>query len=186
MHRKSLLEMLADYRELYPDEQEVADRFEQFVRAEPECFERSCVPGHITAAAWILSPEFDRFLLVHHRKLDRWLQVGGHCDGQHEVHLAALREAHEETGIQDFAILATDERLVPFDLDVHAIPAFGDEPAHLHYDVRFLVRAATDQVTVSPESHALQWFAMQDLEQVCQEWSVRRMGQKARELLGHL
>lgn len=178
--------MLAGYRGLYPDEQAITDRFESFVRSEPDCFERSCVPGHVTAAAWILSPDQQRFLLVHHRKLGRWLQVGGHCDGQHEVHLAALREAYEETGIRDFALLATDQRLVPLDVDVHQIPAIAEEPEHLHYDVRFLVCARTEEIAASEESHAVQWFRMQELETVCREWSVRRMGMKAREILGHL
>jgi 8-oxo-dGTP pyrophosphatase MutT (NUDIX family) len=186
MHRRPLLDLLAGYRALYPEEGATVDRFERFVRADADCFERHCGPGHVTAAAWILSPECDRFLLTHHRKLDRWLQVGGHCDGEHEVHLVALREAHEETGIADFGMLATDQRLLPLDIDIHEIPAFGDEPPHLHYDVRFLLRAPTDQVVTSEESHALRWFPMAALAEACREESLLRMGAKARAIVGHL
>ncbi len=92
-------------------------------------------------------------LLTHHRKLGLWLQPGGHADGNRDLAAVALREAREETGVAGLTIVPA-----VFDLDRHRIPAHGGVPAHWHYDVRFVVRAAADErYVVSDESHALAW-----------------------------
>ena len=96
----------------------------------------------------------DRVLLAHHRKLGRWLQPGGHSDGDPDTLAVALREAREESGLD---VRALDDAI--FDIDVHRIPARGREPAHLHFDVRFLVQAEHDRFRVSDESHALAWVS---------------------------
>src|SRR5882672_12642051 len=82
MHRRPLLDMLARYRELFPAEADVVDRMTTLIHGHADCFERTCRPGHVTGAAWIVSTDRRRSLLTHHRKLDRWLQLGGHADGQ--------------------------------------------------------------------------------------------------------
>jgi len=185
MHRRYLLDLLYGYAQSYPEEQECARRFTQFVEDHPDCFLRTCIPGHVTASAWIVSREYDRFLLTHHKKLGRWLQLGGHVDGEPEVYRAAMREAQEESGMWEIDFHTPDDRLRPLDIDVHEIPAYGDEPAHLHYDVRFLLVAAPGQrPRRSDESHDLKWFQVRELEQTVREESVLRMGSKARELLG--
>jgi 8-oxo-dGTP pyrophosphatase MutT (NUDIX family) len=186
MHRQPLLLLLDRYAAIHPGEGECVARMRRFVQEHADCLERSCVPGHMTASAWILSPDLQRFLMTHHKKLDRWLQLGGHADGEREMHLVALREAHEESGLLDFGVLATDEELVPFDLDVHEIPAREGEPGHLHYDVRFLLVARSEAVVASDESRALAWFPMDELEEVCREESLTRMGLKARGILAHM
>ena len=99
MHRKPLLDLLARYRASHPDEAACADRIRALVETQRDCFERSCFPGHVTASAWLLSPDGRRFLLTHHRKLDQWLQPGGHADGDTDLPRVALREAREETGL---------------------------------------------------------------------------------------
>ena len=96
MHRRPLLDMLARYRAVFPAEGEMIDRISALVESCSECFHRTCRPGHITGAAWIISADHRRCLLTHHRKLDRWLQLGGHADGQWHVEDVALREAREE------------------------------------------------------------------------------------------
>ena len=120
----------------------------------------------------------ERVLLAHHRKLGRWLQPGGHSDGDPDTLAVALREAREESGLE---VRALDNAI--FDIDVHGIPACGCEPAHLHFDVRFLVQAAHDRFRVSDESHALAWVpavgpdALTDEESVLRitrKWAVRR------------
>ena len=98
MHRWPLLEMLARYRDTFPGEGVVVEQITELVHTHSNCFDRTCRPGHITAAAWILSTDRRRALLTHHRKLNRWLQLGGHTDGQWHVEDAALREAREESG----------------------------------------------------------------------------------------
>ena len=185
MHRRPLLQAIADYRGRFPEEAAVADRFTSFVTAHPDCFERSCVPGHVTGSAWLVSHDRSRFLLTHHRKLGRWLQLGGHADGDADPAATALREAGEESGIGALELLAIDGAVRPLDLDAHLIPARGDEPAHIHYDVRYLVVAPPRAMTtISDESLDLRWFPADRPLAVTADDSVRRLQAKALRLLG--
>ena len=190
MSRRPLLDMLARYRQAFPAEADVVGRICSLVEGHADCFERTCRPGHITGAAWIASADRRRFLLTHHRKLDRWLQLGGHADGQWSVDEVALREAREESGLADFDLLPIDGVLIPFDVDVHRIPERYDadgqvlEDAHEHYDIRFLLVAhAGQEVSASDESHELGWFTAEEIRQLTDEESVLRMLRKALELL---
>jgi 8-oxo-dGTP pyrophosphatase MutT (NUDIX family) len=191
MHRRLLLDTLAAYRPAFPREAEVVDRISDLVRSRTDCFERTCRPGHITGAAWILSADRRRSLLTHHRKLDRWLQLGGHADGQWEVHEVALREAREESGMTDFDFVPVAGALLPFDLDVHVIPARYDDEGHLiedaheHHDIRFLLIARSEQpIQMSDESHDVGWFTPDEVLTLTGEESVLRMLRKAMELIG--
>ncbi|MEM9658285.1 MAG: NUDIX hydrolase [Planctomycetota bacterium] len=186
MHRRPLLAMLARYERKFPAERDVAARIRRFVATHPDCFQRSCVPGHVTGSAWVVSHDHKRCLLVHHRKLNRWLQPGGHTDGQSDVAQAALREAIEESGIAELTLVDQGPQITPLDLDVHLIPARRNaagtvaEPAHEHHDVRFLVLAGVDDApSVSDESHEVRWFSPQEATEATQEESVLRMMRKA-------
>ena len=183
--RAPLLDQLARYLERHPDERIAVDHVIQFVRANADCFERTCVPGHVTGSAWILSPDRRFVLLAHHAKLDRWLQCGGHSDGDPDTAAVALREAREESGMErfDFAQRDGGGPLV-FDVDVHVFPARGADPAHLHHDVRFLLIAAPDQVPrVSSESNALRWFSVADDHEELAHESLARLVRKSRAWL---
>ena len=190
MTRWPLLEMLARYRDAFPDEAGVVDRICELVHDHSDCFERTCRPGHITAAAWILSTDRRRALLTHHRKLGRWLQLGGHADGQWHVEEVALREAREESGLAQFEIVPIHGTLMPFDVDVHEIPARFDahgrmiEDAHEHHDIRFLLIAhGGDEIRISEESHDVKWCTPDEVHQLSGEESVLRMLYKALDLL---
>ena len=181
MHRRPLLTLLKQYAERHPDEADVASRIEQLVSTHADCFERTCRPGHITGSAWVMSHDQQQCLLVHHGKLNRWLQPGGHADGQADVAEVALREAQEETGLVDLELVPE-----PLDVDVHLIPARFDpdgnqlEDAHEHHDVRYLLIAAPDQtLVVSDESHEVRWFTHDELLEATDEESVLRMLRKA-------
>jgi 8-oxo-dGTP pyrophosphatase MutT (NUDIX family) len=185
MHRRPLRRLLESYAEAWPAERELAGRFVAFVDEHPDCLERSCVPGHVTASAWILDADHQRALLTHHRKLGKWLQLGGHVDGAADVLAACRREAQEESGMSRFTLWqGRAGARAPLDLDVHEIPARGCEPAHLHWDVRFLLVAGRDQpLVVSAESHDLAWVPIRELEQYTTEESVLRMHRKSREVM---
>lgn len=132
------------------------------------------VPGHLTASAFVLSPDSAALLLIHHSKLERWLQPGGHVDPDDESLLAAARrEVREETGLEALELLVE-----PFDLDVHEIPARRDAPAHLHFDVRYLFRAG--HLTVRGGSDALdaRWFPLPELCAEATDESVLRAVRK--------
>ena len=181
MYRQALIELLERYRARYPDEGAVVDRFQEFVTAQTKCFVRACRPGHVTASAWVTTPDASRAVLVHHRRLGRWLQPGGHTDGEPEVHRVALREAQEETGVWDLRLVVPAGGLVPLDLDVHAIPPHGDDPEHLHYDVRFWVHAEPGAaVRTSAESLDVRWVDVGELAALTDEESVLRLARKVR------
>jgi 8-oxo-dGTP pyrophosphatase MutT (NUDIX family) len=176
MHRQPILDSLAEYLRRFPDEAEVVDRFRTFVETETRCFDNDTWSGHVTGSAWLLDASGQRALLTHHRKLDKWLQLGGHSDGDTDTLAVAIREAEEESGLR---VMAVDERIL--DLDVHEIPARGDQPAHFHYDVRYALRVVgSEAFTVSDESHELAWVEPAELERFTDEWSVLRMAHKAR------
>jgi 8-oxo-dGTP pyrophosphatase MutT (NUDIX family) len=178
VHRHALLALLASYAARFPDETAVVERFRAFVAAYDDCFERTCVPGHVTGSAWVVSHDGAQCLLTHHRKLGRWLQLGGHSDGDPDTARVALREATEESGI---AGLALAPGVQPLDLDAHEIPARGADPAHVHYDVRFLIVAPRDAtLTMSDESLALRWFPTDRPLAVEHDESVSRLLRKAR------
>lgn len=171
MIRDNLLDKLARYRPT-AEEAESHARMIAFVRGHPACFERTHWAGHVTAAAWLVEERAGRVLLTHHRKLDKWLQLGGHCDGDGDVVRVALREAREESGIEGIEVVSSEI----YDLDVHPIPARGIEPPHFHFDVRFLCRVTGEaEFTVSEESHELRWVDGRELEGMSVGRSVRRM-----------
>jgi 8-oxo-dGTP pyrophosphatase MutT (NUDIX family) len=183
--------MLARYRQAFPGEGAVVDRICELVATHADCFDRHCRPGHITAAAWILSPDRRRCLLAHHRKLGRWLQLGGHADGHWCVEEVALREAREESGLAAFDLLPIDGALIPLDVDVHYIPPRYDagghlaEDAHEHHDIRFLLIAHGErEVRASDESHAVAWFTPEEVLARTSEQSILRMLRKALDLIG--
>lgn len=157
--RRKLLDSLDAYQPEDPAQAALKTRFMAFVAEYPDCCERSLAHGHLTGSAWLVSADGQRALLMHHRKLERWLQPGGHADGDFDLAGVALREAEEESGLSG---------LVPeggvFDLDRHEIPARGAEPAHWHYDLRFVVRAsAGEDFRQNAESLALAWFDITEL-----------------------
>lgn len=140
-----------------------------------------CKPhwGHVTGSAWVVNSDGSRVVLVHHGKLNRWVQPGGHCDGEADVLAVALREAQEETGLEVAPL-----RQGIFDIDVHLIPEYWNTPAHWHYDVRFLFRA-DDRVPpqVSLESHAVRWVTLQEAAMLNSGESINRMITKTRPLV---
>jgi len=170
--RRALLRLLDAFPAQEPGAEARVVQFRDFALAHEDCFERTCVPGHFTASAWLVDRTGQRILLTHHRKLGRWLQLGGHADGDNDLARVALREAEEESGLRDLQV----ERAI-FDLDRHMIPARGADPDHWHYDVRFIVHATgSSDFSVSDESHALAWRAIADVaEDATLDSSLRRM-----------
>ena len=154
-----------------PAQIEERRRILEFIDQHSDALERSCLTGHLTASALVIDAGGDRALLTHHRKLDRWLQLGGHCDGDGNLIASAWREATEESGIEGLSIDA-----LPVDLDIHTIPARKTEPEHWHLDVRFLVHAPPGAIeSISEESIALGWFSPDELDSIETDESVRRL-----------
>jgi 8-oxo-dGTP pyrophosphatase MutT (NUDIX family) len=179
--RQPLLQLLAAYRNRYPDESEVIGQYQSFIEQHPDCFERSLDVGHVTGSAIILDSSSQNVLLTHHRKLNRWLQPGGHADGDPVVSRVAMKEALEESGLSDIRFVQHEI----LDLDIHLIPERGNEAAHYHYDSRYLLQSAgeTDEFVVSEESHDLAWVPIDQISDYTDEDSILRMLEKATRLL---
>ncbi|MBN8895819.1 MAG: NUDIX hydrolase [Rhodanobacter sp.] len=171
----SLIQALRRYRDQWQGDADVVAQFEDFAQTHADAFERGNPVAHFTGSAWLVSADGERVLLMHHRKLDRWLQPGGHADGDTDLARVALREAEEETGL---AGLHVDGGI--FDVDRHRIPARADEPEHWHYDLRYVVRASADEsFVVNAESHALAWRPVNEVAaDETLDTSLRRMARK--------
>jgi 8-oxo-dGTP pyrophosphatase MutT (NUDIX family) len=176
MHRRPLLDKLSVYRTSNDEEFRLLETTRQFILENTRCFDRSLQIGHITGAAWILSRERTHVLLTHHRKLNKWLQLGGHADGDPDVLRVAMREAQEESGISEFVPLSEDI----FDIDVHDIPAHNNVSQHLHYDIRFLFEADMKaKLRITNESHDVRWIPIVKVFEFTSEPSILRMVSKS-------
>jgi len=161
------------------------DRILEFVLHHERPFDRGITEGHLTGSAITVSADGARVLLLHHRKLDRWLQPGGHGDpGEETGEEVALREALEESGIGGLVLHPAAPR--PLDVDVHDIPARENEPAHEHLDLRYLV-VAPRGATVAPdlaELHEIRWVPWDQVEALGPDHGLRRALAKARAIVG--
>ena len=157
MHRKDLIEKLRKYHT--DDEIEESDRIKiiKFVEKYEDCCERSQSLGHITGSCWLENYDGTKFLLTKHKKLKCWLQLGGHADGDGNIIRVSMKEAREESGLENIELVSADI----FDLGVHLIPQYKNVPAHYHYDIRFLLRASNsnEKIIMSDESTDLGWFS---------------------------
>lgn len=173
--RQELIQILNQYTTSFQEERRFVTQFLELLQS-PRCFHRDHLPGHVTASAWIVDEEKKNALLVHHAKLNKWLQPGGHADGDEDVVNVATREVEEETGLSNLSLL------VPgiFDLDIHPIPARKDFPEHLHYDIRFaFIASRKEELKISDESNDLKWINLKEVPALTgQNSSILRMVQK--------
>lgn len=175
MHRNQLLNLLENHLAFDEIESTFLTKITAFVQQNPDCFERSLLIGHVTASAWIVDLSHTYTLLTHHRKLDKWFQTGGHCDGDSDVLQVALREAEEESGLSGFQVVISNI----FDIDIHEIPERKGIPTHLHYDVRFLLEAdMTKSLAISSESNDLVWVKLTEVSTLNDSESILRMVRK--------
>jgi 8-oxo-dGTP pyrophosphatase MutT (NUDIX family) len=170
-----LARLLAQYRQRWHEEGEVHAQFDELLADPADPFVRDRLAGHFTASCWLVDRSGTRVLLTHHRKLDRWLQLGGHADGDRDLARVALKEAEEESGLSGLSVEPDI-----FDLDRHWIPERGEVAGHWHYDARFVVHAGEDErYVVSEESHDLDWREIAPIaDDTGADESMRRMARK--------
>ena len=179
--RRALVAELEAYQSEYPEELAFRDRFLDLLSFN-NCFTRDLLSGHITGSAWIVNEAYTHAFMTHHAKLNKWLQPGGHADGDEQVGRVALKEALEETGMEG---LQLHSRQI-FDLDIHTIPERKGVPEHEHFDIRYLI--VTSQGTpfkISDESNELAWMSLDDMEAATGgNKSILRMVEKTRRYQG--
>lgn len=180
MSRAELAAQLRAYQSAFSEEQSFRSLFLNLL-GRPDAFLRSHFsPGHFTASAWVVNPDFSKILLLKHTKLNRWLQPGGHADGDIDVRAVAVRELLEETGVT--ARLLSNQF---FDLDIHRIPARKADPEHVHFDFRYLF-VASDQLPLhaNHESTEVKWIALDELEKYNPDASMLRLRAKTQRPVG--
>ena len=177
----SLHQLLTEYRPA--DEAEKQSQMQMLnLVGNPRCLLRENLAEHFTASAFIIAPNSDRTLLTHHRKIGRWLQLGGHADGDEDLAAVAMKESFEESCLTKLRLLSPR----PFDLDVHEISAHKTVPTHLHHDVVFLIEADPEEaLVVSEESLDLAWSDFDD-PRVTGHSRLTRMAAKVRRLRQNL
>lgn len=176
MSRGDLIKSLIDYKTSYPEEKKFIHDFLTLLNDEADCFKRALKTGHITGSSWIVNKSRDKALLTYHRKLNRWLQLGGHADGEEDILNVSKREAREESGLSSLVVVSRDI----FDIDIHLIPANVKEDSHHHYDIRYLFEADdSETLIVSQESKKLKWIPFAALSTyTSQNKSILRMAEK--------
>ncbi len=136
-------------------------------------------PGHFTAGGFVAAPNGAALLLVHHEKIGRWLQPGGHIEpADATVEAAVLREVGEETGLTDLEILGM------LDIDIHRFPARGSDPAHLHFDIRFGLRARSGVIESGAGTLDVRWIPFAEIRRWNPEPSVTRPARALKKMLG--
>ena len=152
----SLEEQLENYQPSSTRQQEIKNKFINLLSEGSIAFTRDNINRHFTGSGLLFNQEQNKILLTHHKKLAKWLQLGGHCDGDESALHTAFIECQEESGIQDLSIISPNI----FDLDIHLIPQYNDIKAHYHYDVRYLIKAncSEDTISTSDESLDLKWY----------------------------
>lgn len=181
--KKALLELIENYKPA--DENEQAFKLKMIdLLAYENCFERSLLHAHFTASAWVVDERREHALLLHHAKLDKWLQLGGHADGDANLLRVAQKELEEESGATGFTLLSTEI----FDLDIHNIPERKGIPAHDHYDVRFCFKGSLlNTLNKNHESKGLAWIPLAEITKLCNgNDSIMRMVNKTLANNGNL
>ncbi len=167
---RQVVTLLESYQPVDDQQSAVRRSMLDFLHAHPDALARTCAPGHFTASALVVADDAERFVLLHHTKLRRWLQPGGHVDGSSNMAAAAWREATEETGIDGLAVV------VPVaDLDIHRVEPPSEAP-HDHLDLRFVVLAPADaRLAGNHESTDIRWVTVDDLDALDVDDGLRRL-----------
>ena len=174
MSSSKLLHLLELYRSKNPLESKVQEMI-QILLHDKKCFLRSNYSGHFTASAWILNTKRDKALMTHHKKLNIWLQLGGHADGNNNLLNVAQKEAKEESGFRKIRLIKDEI----FDADIHTIPNYKNQPSHKHFDVRFIFEANEDEIIdFNHESYEVLWLKLEEIINYNSEVSIKRMVEK--------
>lgn len=177
MHRQDLLERLSRYRTDFMEETAMVSRTLRFIIDHEDCFNRELMHGHVTGSAWVVNPARTHTLMLHHRKLDRWFQPGGHADGDPDILQVVTKEVSEESGIAlEHIKLLSDEI---FDVDVHTIYPSQYDDRHEHFDIRFLIEI-DDRIEIpgNNESHQVGWIPLYRVSHFNNMRSLYRMVRK--------
>lgn len=177
----NLTDSLKKYKPIDSVEAEHLKKIIAFINSNNNQFSRTNLLGHIVGSAYLFNEDFSKVLLTHHKFLNRWLQFGGHSDGEKNTLSVAMRETFEESGISNIKPVNGEI----FDVDAHIIPENKkkNEPEHYHYDIRFLLTTSQKNYIVSDESTELGWFTIEEFKKIDQTESGKRFVKKWQQLI---
>lgn len=156
--KQSVIDLFAQYRAFDETEQRHTHAVQEFLATHDDCFSRNNSAGHITASAFVVTSDLQEVVLVHHKKIDKWFQPGGHTEPEDtSIEMSARREVLEETGLDNLQVVTKGI----FDVDVHRIAEYGGVAEHKHYDIRFLYIAQTIDIVASDESNQVAWVSIE-------------------------
>jgi 8-oxo-dGTP pyrophosphatase MutT (NUDIX family) len=182
---RQLLTLLDTYICEDDSEQDSVIRARQMIAQHADIWLQSCAAGHVTGSGLVLDPGRKKVLLLYHRKLQRWLQTGGHGEDEFDPARTALREAFEESGLPDLAFFPNPAQPTLIDVDAHVIPARNEQPEHYHLDFRYLLSTASPESIqlAQAEAKELRWFAFSEIVALPLNASTLRLLRKAEKLL---
>lgn len=161
------MNQLQIYLEHFPEERDrLDDLMNQANEEETDLFSRKTLPGHVTGSAIIMKKSDPNFvLMIFHQKLYKWLQPGGHVDPGEHPQNAAIRELKEETNMDGQLHSFHEGKLFPIDIDIHPIPANvkKQEPAHDHYDFRYLITIDDEIIGENSEQNEVAWVPVEEI-----------------------
>ncbi len=187
--RKQIIETLKKFSTTNKQEQEDVQTIIELVNKYDNIFDRECTQAHLTGSALVFNPKNKTVLLHNHKKLNKWLQFGGHADGETNIPEVAMKEAQEESGLKDLAFFNPQNNAVikPVDIEVQTIPENKGVSQHLHLDLRYLITTDATQVP-TPEEHEsqeLQFFTFTELNRISDKIdpALHRLIEKAQQQL---
>jgi len=190
--RVNVIKFLEEFKPQDHQEKTDIEKIIELILQYEDIFVRECLPAHITASALVVNPETMMVLLHNHRKLNKWLQFGGHADGDTDLIRVALKEASEETGLHDlkFYLSSVNEQPSPIDIELQTIPEKNGVPEHYHLDFRFLLFTSEKDIPTPDESESqeLGFFSFLDIEKMGDKLdpALMRLITKAKLICAHL
>jgi len=179
MNKKEFAHQLQNYQTSFSEESGFIPQFLDLLKQE-NCYLRKNTNRHFTSSAWLLNADLTKVVLIHHKKLNKWLQPGGHADGNENLVEVAMKEVREETGIHSFIEMKKEI----FDLDIHLIPEYRDVKEHYHYDARFVFRVSEETKLIrNQETNDVCWTNLSEIKKLTSNNnSILRMVEKTKTL----
>lgn len=169
-----LLTQLEIYLNKYPEEVDTVKTLQALLVGDLNLSDEH-LRGHITGSSWIVNQNRDKALFTLHKKLNRWLQLGGHVDEGESVLEGATREAFEESGLTNIKLISSDI----YDIDIHLIPKNPKHDSHYHFDIRYMYEGDdSEELNISHESSDLKWLEVAKLKDYNEDESINRMRRK--------
>lgn len=178
------MDLLTELERYVPwNAQEAGDREEilRRLRAGEDLYTRENRAAHLTASAWVVSPDRRRVLMAYHDLYGSWAWLGGHADGERDLLATALREVREESGLE--LVRLVSERV--YSLEILSVSGHEKHgryvPSHLHLNVTYLLEAdPAAPVRRKPgENSRVGWFSPEEAAAASSEpWFRERIYSK--------